>query len=308
MTKFHNKKTLQDCRNLYSGRKMTVRNDENCFEVLRNMNENSSVSLRSVATDLGISYGSVSNIVHKDLHLFPYHLVSAQGLSRDDCFLRVESCFRFKEQIPRDMKSVIFSDEATFKTDDQVNSWNCRIWSTTRPDNFIHGQHQNADKVTVWAAMTEDKLFGPYFFPESVTAESYCDILKLFFFEEYQISVWESEPFLMQDGAPAHTSLLARSILKEKFGNRVIGKFFDVFWPPRSPDLNPLDYFLWGFVREKVYRNGGFNDVSTMSTAIIEAFAEIRRNDMNFIANACLSFWDRVDDCINREGKQLIHR
>ena len=24
-------------------------------------------------------------------------------------------------------------------------------------------------------------------------------------------------------------------------------------WAPRSPDLNPLDYFLWGYLKSKVY-------------------------------------------------------
>jgi hypothetical protein len=25
-------------------------------------------------------------------------------------------------------------------------------------------------------------------------------------------------------------------------------------WPPRSPDLTPLDFFAWGFVKDVVYR------------------------------------------------------
>ena len=24
-------------------------------------------------------------------------------------------------------------------------------------------------------------------------------------------------------------------------------------WPPRSPDLNPCDFFLWGYLKSKVY-------------------------------------------------------
>jgi transposase len=26
-------------------------------------------------------------------------------------------------------------------------------------------------------------------------------------------------------------------------------------WPPYSPDLNPLDYFLWGYLKDRVYAN-----------------------------------------------------
>jgi len=36
------------------------------------------------------------------------------------------------------------------------------------------------------------------------------------------------------------------------------GKFCDKFlpklkWPPRSSDLNPFDYFLWGYLKGRVY-------------------------------------------------------
>ncbi|GBN23572.1 hypothetical protein AVEN_144157-1 [Araneus ventricosus] len=24
-------------------------------------------------------------------------------------------------------------------------------------------------------------------------------------------------------------------------------------WPPRSPDLTPCDFFLWGYVKDKIY-------------------------------------------------------
>ena len=25
-------------------------------------------------------------------------------------------------------------------------------------------------------------------------------------------------------------------------------------WPPRSPDINPCNFFLWGFLKEKVFQ------------------------------------------------------
>ncbi|GFW48540.1 uncharacterized protein TNCV_1110991 [Trichonephila clavipes] len=41
--------------------------------------------------------------------------------------------------------------------------------------------------------------------------------------------------------------------LKDTFGNRLISRFGPVNWPPRSCDLTPLDYFLWGYVKSLVY-------------------------------------------------------
>ncbi|GFX18774.1 uncharacterized protein TNCV_3019311 [Trichonephila clavipes] len=39
----------------------------------------------------------------------------------------------------------------------------------------------------------------------------------------------------------------------EQFGDRLISRFGPVNWPPRSCDLTPLDYFLWGYVKLLVY-------------------------------------------------------
>ncbi|GFY13839.1 putative LOC100569746 [Trichonephila clavipes] len=41
--------------------------------------------------------------------------------------------------------------------------------------------------------------------------------------------------------------------LKDTFGDRLISSFVPVNWPPRSCDLTPLDYFLWGYVKSLVY-------------------------------------------------------
>ena len=43
--------------------------------------------------------------------------------------------------------------------------------------------------------------------------------------------------------------------LRAKFGGPLITRNFPVKWPPRSCDLTPLDYFLWGYVKSKVYAN-----------------------------------------------------
>ncbi|GFU41835.1 hypothetical protein TNCV_3873061 [Trichonephila clavipes] len=42
-------------------------------------------------------------------------------------------------------------------------------------------------------------------------------------------------------------------LLKDTFGDRLSSRFGPVNWPPRSCDLTPLDYFLWGYVKSLVY-------------------------------------------------------
>ncbi|KAJ4439237.1 hypothetical protein ANN_07357 [Periplaneta americana] len=38
-----------------------------------------------------------------------------------------------------------------------------------------------------------------------------------------------------------------------RFSGRWIGRGEPTSWPPRSPDLTPLDFFLWGFLKDQVY-------------------------------------------------------
>ncbi|GFU90263.1 uncharacterized protein TNCV_912771 [Trichonephila clavipes] len=56
-----------------------------------------------------------------------------------------------------------------------------------------------------------------------------------------------------QDGATCHTARATIDLLKDTFGDRLISRCGPVNWPPRSCDLTPLDYFVWGCVKALVY-------------------------------------------------------
>ncbi|GFX03643.1 putative transposable element [Trichonephila clavipes] len=61
------------------------------------------------------------------------------------------------------------------------------------------------------------------------------------------------ELWFQQDVATCHTARATIDLLKDTFGDRLISRFGPVNWPPRSCDLTPLDYFLWGYVKSLVY-------------------------------------------------------
>ena len=56
--------------------------------------------------------------------------------------------------------------------------------------------------------------------------------------------------YFQQDGARPHTARTVQSLLKEKFNEKFIYKDM---WPPRSPDLNPYDYYLQEHLKSLVY-------------------------------------------------------
>jgi len=82
----------------------------------------------------------------------------------------------------------------------------------------------------------------------------YRGMLKDFFFprmEEEDIDdIW-----FQPDSSTCHTANVTIGLLHGTFENRIISRNDDVNWPPRSCDLTPLDYFLWGAVKDKCYAN-----------------------------------------------------
>ena len=55
------------------------------------------------------------------------------------------------------------------------------------------------------------------------------------------------------DGAPPHFTSEVRNFLNYCFPGRWIGRGGPHNWPARSPDLSPLDYCVWGWLKELVY-------------------------------------------------------
>ena len=61
-----------------------------------------------------------------------------------------------------------------------------------------------------------------------------------------------SRAIFVQDGAPSHFSCFVTDVLNERFPDAWIGRGGPIPWPPRSPDLSPLDFFLWGYIKNIV--------------------------------------------------------
>ena len=105
----------------------------------------------------------------------------------------------------------------------------------------------------MWCGFWAGGVIGSYFFDET-DGERYRQMLKEFVWPEID-RLDLGHMWFQQDGATCHTSLETRELIRLKFGERVISKKEEVEWPPRSCDLTPLDFFLWGFLKSKVYAN-----------------------------------------------------
>lgn len=88
----------------------------------------------------------------------------------------------------------------------------------------------------------------------TVNEERYIEMLDGWFFPNVATHDLENHWF-QQDGAIPHTSNASIEKVREMFDGRILSKKGNVDWPPRSCDLTPLDFFLWGHVKALVYED-----------------------------------------------------
>jgi hypothetical protein len=96
---------------------------------------------------------------------------------------------------------------------------------------------------------------GPHVLPAHLTGNDYLQFLREelpVMLEDVPLTVRQKMLF-QHDGAPAHCSLRDRQFLTESYPQWRIGRGGPVAWPSRSPDLNPLDLFLWEYLKCLVY-------------------------------------------------------
>ena len=106
----------------------------------------------------------------------------------------------------------------------------------------------------------------------------------------------------MQDGAPPHWSVAVRNFLSVNFNNRWMGRGSpNLPWPPYSPDLTPCDFFLWGWVKNRVYANP-IADVGELRGRIHQAFDDLPQE---MVRRAMQAYKGRLVRCIAVKGASV---
>ena len=72
-----------------------------------------------------------------------------------------------------------------------------------------------------------------------------------------------------------HTAEATLDGLRPAFEDHIISRRADVVWPPRSCDLTPLDYYLWGVVKGECYIDKPVT-IDALKDNICEAIDEIQ--------------------------------
>lgn len=189
-----------------------------------------------------------------------------------------------------------------------------RLWSPNNP--HFHGEEPLHDeRLTVWGGFCYEGVIGPFYwqkdpqFPneKGITARWFKAML-----EQGAIPAMRGYPqfenmWVLMDGAPAHYSNSVLEVMDTNFPGRWVGRGTadhpaPIQWPPRSPDLAPNDYFLWGWMKSQIYTAEPIPDLATLRRKINETFARI---DRDMIRRAIDNFKTRLEKCVANNGRSV---
>ena len=123
----------------------------------------------------------------------------------------------------------------------------------------------------------------------SKSSERYVHLLEHSVIPQLKSKRIFSRTYFMQDGAAPHMAHLTRDFLRKSFGERIIGRFFDISWPSHSPDLNPCDWFLWGFLKDSLFKPGKtYQDVNELQVAITDCLTAISKDTLSSVFDCFL--------------------
>lgn len=290
------------------GAHRTVRTPQNVERVRQAILRSPNRSARRHSSELNISDRSVRRILHKDLGFHPYKMAMVQQLNPGDYVKRLNFAREMEAIFDQNENIILFTtDEAHFHLNGTVNQQNYRYWSDENP-KLMHERPLHSPKVTVWCAVSSIFVIGPYFFEDdngttvTVTSERYRQMFTEFFLPELRRKrIPIRQVWFQQDGATAHTARNSMEAIRAVFRGRIISRFGDIDWPPRSPDLSMCDYFLWGFLKSRVYQHKP-RTLQELKGAIREEVEQIGRAMLERVQS---NFRERLVKCIAENGRHL---
>lgn len=260
--KFHGTGSVLNQSKGQSGRSVSATTLSEQIRVDSFVENNPGTSIRRASQILELSRTTFHRICGK-LKLKPYKIQTFQELTQFDIDRRDAFSWRILEKIrlgDLDPKKTWFTDEAHFWLSGYVNKQNYRFWGKSKPEVFRTKRTQRI-RVTAWIAISAIGVIGPFYFEDNVNGQSYKTMLEEQFLPIAHGLGAVEDFWFMQDGAMPHRTGEVMELLDEHFHGRVIGLGYPsrfgggLEWPPYSPDLNPCDFFLWGYLKDNVYKD-----------------------------------------------------
>lgn len=259
--------------------------------IIGSVDSNCSTTLNEISNDFDHTESTIKNILN-DNGIFHYKKTAACLLDNDHKQDRMNFCRIFSNTPYAQLPTIIFTDESSVS----VNPGRIGIWRRRgfHPENSFAETTQKAVNVMVWGAIGPrgfrtplikvDGNIDAYKYVETLAKKGILGIIQHEFGRNY---VW------MHDNAPSHAAKLTHDTLL-RFVPQVLN------WPPRSPDLNPIEN-LWDYIKDKLG-----NSIYDNEDQLFARLAFEWENIPPDVIHDCYSaFLARCIVCLNHNGESL---
>ena len=304
-----------DCKRIKgSGRPRSARSEENIEAVdeLIQSQENepgTHLTPREISRQIGISSCSVRNIIKKDLHLNVYKRTRVNVLTERHQIQRKACCKRLLERFSvLKVARIWFGDEKNFTLRAPVNSQNNRVYSRSKkkrdvPSKNVLAPKDRYDKKVMVFGYVSKIAKGKLIFVEEgakLDGAYYREILK----KHLQFIRKKSGKgcyTFQQDGAKSHTANATIQYIEASVPDYIEKEN----WPPKSSDLNPLDYSIWGILEQNVYyHRDGYDTIDELKGAIQDAWKSLPKT----IIDKAINQWrGRLQMVVDQQGGHIDH-
>ena len=266
-------------------------------------------TIRQIARETGINKASVANIIHEDLKLKCLKKRRSQQLTTANEESRLKRCKQLLKKIPEHRVSFIwFTDENVFTVAPPINAQNDRLYvssSTKKRDvstkRLLRTRPTFSRSVMVSVAVSQLGCTELFFVEPGVKVNGayYRDVLLMQKMLP-AIKHMSGDFFVFQqDSAPAHRARDTVALLRRETAE-LIGP---ELWPANSPDLNPVDYRIWGLIQERVYQTS-IRDIDDLKQRLISVWSELKQS----VVDKAIDQWRaRLRACVRAKGKHFEH-
>lgn len=270
--------------------------------VRERIRRNPARSARQMARSLNMHHKTMQQIIKEDLGLHPFKKNLVAGLTDKNKAERVRKCKLMKAR--HGGPDIIFSDEKLFTLEIPLNKQNDRIYGARLADIPRHfrsvPRYQNASAVMVFGAISKKGKLPLKFIERGtkINKEYYkTEVLENLVLPEAKAMYGDDEFTFQQDSAPAHKAKVVQEFCRREFPDFISTQE----WPASSPDLNPLDFFAWGYMLGQLrnYKITGLDHFKQVLTKIWDDMP------MNMVRAACDNFFKRCKACIKVKGERF---
>ena len=177
-----------------------------------------------------------------------------------------------------------YSDEKNFDQDQKINRQNDR-WLCADSSDVPHVMYPKfpATVMVLGVVSNEGHVMPSHFFPQGLrmNAAAYIEVLEAVV-KPWIDSMHGERLYVFQDSASSHKAMTMQDWMSENLHDHITPNM----WSPSSPDLNPLDYYVWGVVKRETNKHP-HNTLDSLRAAITRVMTYM---DEDHLIRACKRF------------------